>query len=161
MIYFIQEGTQGPIKIGYTSRCPVKRMSYIQSSNPRKLRLVGVINNATEVTEKSLHDMFENENIRGEWFHASTVLIDYINKNSSQHIPYKPKRREGELREWLKSNNITQGAFAKRIGRTQGRVSQIIKSGTDSLTEGFAIERETSGEVKAESVMTGETEVSA
>ena len=60
------------------------------------------------------------------------------------------------LRDWLKSNNITQGAFADRIGRTQGRVSQIIAKGTDSLTEGLAIERETSGMVKASSVMTGE-----
>ena len=49
--------------------------------------------------------------------------------------------------EWLQKHSVTQRAFAEKIGMTQGRISQICASGTDSLSTARKIETATDGEV--------------
>lgn len=51
------------------------------------------------------------------------------------------------LSDWLDQNDITQKAFAKRLGLTQGRISQVCTGGTDSLRLANRISDETSGQV--------------
>ncbi len=53
------------------------------------------------------------------------------------------------ITEWLQKTGMTQRAFAELIGVTQGRVSQICASGTDSLSTAAKIEKATGGEVSA------------
>lgn len=54
------------------------------------------------------------------------------------------------LSDWLAEAGITQDAFAKIIGVTQGRVSQLVRGerGSPSLSLATRIENATEGQVK-------------
>ena len=54
------------------------------------------------------------------------------------------------ISEWLEKQGMTQAAFAARIGVSQGRISQICASGTDSLSTAARIAQATGGEVTAD-----------
>ncbi len=77
MIYFIQAGTRGPIKIGYTSNNPNNRFSMIQAHSPVKLKFRGV-KVGTEADEKKLHIRFAKQHVRGEWFKPSPEMEEII-----------------------------------------------------------------------------------
>lgn len=65
-IYFLQSGSDGPVKIGLSSR-PGRRAPELQTGNPRELLLRHVVPGDRSV-EKQLHNRFEPARIRGEWF---------------------------------------------------------------------------------------------
>jgi hypothetical protein len=65
-VYFIQDGENGPVKIGLSNE-PDKRISKLQTGNPRELFLRHVIPGDRAV-ENQLHKRFEPARIRGEWF---------------------------------------------------------------------------------------------
>ena len=77
MIYFIQCGDNGPIKIGYTNNDVQTRMNQLQTGCPNKFRLLWVYTD-NYYTESQIHEMFTHERIRGEWFRPSTELLDFI-----------------------------------------------------------------------------------
>lgn len=58
-----------------------------------------------------------------------------------------------QLSKWLDDNEIGQADFGDRIGLTQGRISQIAKIGTDSLSTALLIEQATGGEVSIRDLM--------
>lgn len=74
--YFIQEDTDGAIKIGEAAN-PVRRLEQMQTGNPRYLRVAAVIL-AGRNTEWQLHGYWRASAwIRGEWFgrgHADAIL---------------------------------------------------------------------------------------
>jgi hypothetical protein len=78
MIYFIQQGQFGPIKIGYSTN-PEQRFAAIKTSHHAHLRLLGEIE-GSEKDERRLHEKFAPHRIRREWFAPSQDLIDYIRK---------------------------------------------------------------------------------
>ena len=57
--YFIQPEKGGHIKIGYTSRNPLQRLSALQTGCPDKLKIVGLIKGDVE---KDLHKKFKKLN---------------------------------------------------------------------------------------------------
>jgi hypothetical protein len=77
--YFIQPEKGGDIKIGYTSRSPLLRLSALQTGCPDKLKIVGLIKGNLE---KDLHTKFENFNTNGEWFKNTKHLRNYIKANA-------------------------------------------------------------------------------
>jgi len=77
MIYFIQQGTKGPIKIGYTSGGIKKRMESLQTASPDKLRLL-TTSEGTERDETILHRRFRADKLHGEWFYPSNSLMSYL-----------------------------------------------------------------------------------
>lgn len=77
-IYFLQAGADGPIKIG-RSLNPERRVRDLAVSSPLTLTLIGLIDEGPEADERSLHKLFEHENIHGEWFEPSKRLTDFIN----------------------------------------------------------------------------------
>ena len=80
MIYFIQAGQNGPIKIG-KSDDPERRLGQLQTGHYEKLRLLWV-SFAPDSDEEKLHDLFKDVHIRGEWFEPEDVilkLMDYTN----------------------------------------------------------------------------------
>ena len=77
MIYFIQNGKQGPIKIGYTKGDVEVRLSNLQSASPCKLYLLGTMV-GDKAVESRLHKKFDVFNTAGEWFKPDRILIDYI-----------------------------------------------------------------------------------
>jgi len=76
MIYFIQQGIDGPIKIGTTDDIN-KRIATLQTGSPHKLRLIGVIEGDQE-KERQLHNFFSAYRLTGEWFAPDKMMFDYI-----------------------------------------------------------------------------------
>lgn len=81
MIYFIQAGNGGPIKIGYTYSALGQRISAIQTSCPFKIKLIGICT-GDKFKENYLHRIFGHHNIRGEWFRPTREILDFIKTNS-------------------------------------------------------------------------------
>ena len=77
MIYFIQEGTTGPIKIG-TSNNPRKRLEQLQTATHRKLRLIHY-EEGGETREAVIHKWLAEYRIHGEWFRPAERLVNFIN----------------------------------------------------------------------------------
>jgi Meiotically up-regulated gene 113 len=74
MIYFIQEGMEvGAVKIGYAAK-PQDRIGDLQTGNSKKLRVLLEIE-GDKVLEKTIHGMFAESNIHGEWFHMTENLL--------------------------------------------------------------------------------------
>lgn len=74
MVYFIQVGESGPIKIGYTRTDPTKRLSELQTGNPYKLRLLLVLEGGFDL-EHALHEKFADLRLEGEWFRNDPILL--------------------------------------------------------------------------------------
>jgi DNA-binding transcriptional regulator YdaS (Cro superfamily) len=51
------------------------------------------------------------------------------------------------LGEWLAANGVTQNAFARHIGVTQGLISHIVRKGTNSYRTALKIREATVGAV--------------
>jgi hypothetical protein len=68
-VYFIRQGDW--VKIGYSAN-PHKRLSGLQTSNPKPLTLLKTIK-ADQSYEKHLHNQLMYANVRGEWFDYEKV----------------------------------------------------------------------------------------
>lgn len=69
-VYFIESGPGGPVKIGYTNDVAA-RMADLQGGNPVPLRLLAAVH-GTQRTERFLHTVYLQGNLRGEWFARDT-----------------------------------------------------------------------------------------
>jgi len=67
MLYLIQQGTDGPFKIGYTASSSERRMYALQTGNPIPLRLIGTLEGSLQ-DESGLHQQFEHVRLHNEWF---------------------------------------------------------------------------------------------
>lgn len=75
-IYFIQQGTSGPIKIGQAIDVE-KRLLLLQCGNPQPLRLL-VWFGAAAAVEAALHKHFRKHRLRGEWFRPTNEILVYV-----------------------------------------------------------------------------------
>ena len=91
------------IKIGYS--IDVKhRLSSLQTSNPRELIIIGIIDNVDQSLEKEIHDYLEDLipecRVRGEWFDFSlvkpflSIWLNRYNKNFNEHIGFYDKEQD-------------------------------------------------------------------
>lgn len=78
MIYFIQCGHNGSIKIGYTDKKASIRMAAIQVCCPYELEIIGIME-GSYAEEQELQKKFKYIHIRGEWFQSDVSLLRYIN----------------------------------------------------------------------------------
>jgi hypothetical protein len=86
MIYFVQAGKGGKIKIGYTDEESLfNRISTLQTGSPEKLVLLLAIPGNTTV-ERQIHKRFADCRLHGEWFEATTELMEYISSFSPKTI---------------------------------------------------------------------------
>lgn len=92
MIYFIQQGGMGAIKIGYTEdeNTLETRLSSLQSASPIELVLIGVIA-AERRNERLIHSQFADFRIRGEWFVPVSPLLSFISLNAERVIPRRDR----------------------------------------------------------------------
>ena len=77
MIYFIQCGKNGPIKIGQTDNNVQDRVKQLQTGCPYELNVLWIYH-GDEYTESSIHEIFQHERMNGEWFHPSEKLFKFI-----------------------------------------------------------------------------------
>ena len=75
-VYFVQQGTQGSIKIGWAKN-PERRLKALQTSHPCELRIIGIIP-GTRVEERALHAHFARARLKGEWFNRNKVLSEVM-----------------------------------------------------------------------------------
>lgn len=75
-LYFAQEGDDGPIKIG-VSAAPQTRLSSLQVSNPRPLRILAT-RPGTGEDERRLHVALAQYRIRGEWFAPVPAVLAVV-----------------------------------------------------------------------------------
>ena len=78
MIYFIQAGENGPIKIG-NAQNPRDRLKDLQVGNHETLRLIATIPGGPD-REREIHRDLEVFCYRGEWFCPNGEVFDYIDR---------------------------------------------------------------------------------
>lgn len=76
VVYFVQSGEGGHIKIGTASDFP-KRLQALQTGNPERLTVLGTLPGSLS-EEADIHDQFSHLRARGEWFRPEPELLDYI-----------------------------------------------------------------------------------
>lgn len=77
-VYFIQEGEDGPIKIGVSQNVPA-RLKDLQTSHASSLRLLHTIP-GTYADEQRLHSSFDHLRIQNEWFLPAPELLSWISQ---------------------------------------------------------------------------------
>lgn len=99
MIYFITDITY--IKIGYTKNDIKKRLKQLQTSNAKKLYLLGWMEGTME-DEKRLHTIFGQYKVRhnGEWFKPDESLLTFINNNNLKEN-CKVENIDGQIMSFL------------------------------------------------------------
>jgi len=115
MIYFVQEGKEGPIKIGYTqnSEHVEARIQTMQVGNTNPLRLLGILEGDT-YKERWLHGIFANEWVSGEWFKPSDNLLAAINDPAVIELLYEAESEADKLAT-QKSGNHSPGTDWERF----------------------------------------------
>ena len=81
-VYFVQEKSGGPIKIGSSSD-PKRRLKELQTGHPRELMILGSMPGGAEI-ESELHLKFKNLHSHGEWFHDDPALMEFIKNATDQ-----------------------------------------------------------------------------
>jgi hypothetical protein len=76
-IYFIQADENGPIKIGFTSDDPNRRLSQLQTGNASALKLLGAIK-GTFARERQFHIALSKWRLQGEWFESHPTVLATI-----------------------------------------------------------------------------------
>ena len=82
MIYFIQTGNNGPVKIGRAND-PGLRLKQLQTANPNKLRLITTIKGNND---NLVHHILRGHNIRGEWFEPHNRVLSFNKKSIIQYF---------------------------------------------------------------------------
>lgn len=76
LVYFIQAGTEGAIKVGWTQNVD-RRIAELQTANAQKLVLLATLPGTME-TEASLHARFSHLRLEAEWFRNSHEIHDFL-----------------------------------------------------------------------------------
>jgi hypothetical protein len=78
MVYFIQEGDDGPVKIGFSDN-PARRLQELQVASAKHLNLIAVIEGDVS-KERELQARFQEFRLSGEWFIPITEIFLYIDR---------------------------------------------------------------------------------
>lgn len=124
MIYFIQSGQAGPIKIGYTKNESLlkRRLNALQTACPDKLYLRGLFE-GTLGDEYYLHNKFRYLRIRGEWFRPNKTLLSHITEIYYKYLRSKQLSFENlpdNIKDALRKvdGNRTKAARILKVSRS-------------------------------------------
>jgi hypothetical protein len=76
LVYFVQRGLDGPVKIGWSQDVP-RRMSELQVANAEKLRLLGTVEGTME-DEEATHVRFSHLRMNAEWFRCTEEISTHL-----------------------------------------------------------------------------------
>lgn len=96
-VYFLQVGTDGPIKIGCTKSDVVRRVRALQLISPHILRWIGVFS-GTHADERQAHALLKNSSLRGEWFYPTVEVLAFVAQKSPDFEPVVVENRKFERR---------------------------------------------------------------
>ena len=99
LIYFIQSGDAGYIKIGHTNDIR-QRLTSLQTGSGEVLHLRATMN-GTDNDEKRLHQRFKRARKHGEWFEPTPKLLTFIaglqtRSHNTNNEPDDYRRKEAE-----------------------------------------------------------------
>jgi len=118
-IYFIGN-EHGAIKIGHTGLTPERRTEQLQTASADKLTILATFRGSIK-DEIYLHEQFSHFRIRGEWFEATSDLLE--------HIQSLPEVDAKKVKEWQQAT-LPEGntAMIQRMAGLQIRLEaeQII-----------------------------------
>jgi hypothetical protein len=102
MIYFLQSGENGPIKIGHTEGHVVWRMRQLQHSSPYELSILG-IHAGDHSEEQRLHRKFSADRFRNEWFNPVPSILKHIDDMGGLEAFHRLDRTDlRDATEWSK-----------------------------------------------------------
>ncbi len=78
-IYFIQSGSSGPIKIGYSASSVERRLSTLQTAHHEKLSLLASME-GSQSQEQEIHRRFQFYRLKGEWFNPDPIILNFIDE---------------------------------------------------------------------------------
>lgn len=160
MIYFIQHGASGPVKIGY-SRKPAKRISAIAIACPDPIAILGVVEGSHSL-EQRMHKALRAHRHRGEWFRPDEAVLTFIQRRLSsgpEAVHAEIQRLEQSKAESLLSldrlsddfpqlmrcgfrlalEETSVSGLAARLGLTDRRVRDVVASGLPTVAEFISI----------------------
>lgn len=134
VVYFGRTKDIGPVKIGFSCN-PSARVSTFG------LDLLGVIYDATVLTERTIHRRFAAYRLSGEWFQASPEVLAFI-REYSRPWDDRPLARNvssfEKLRRRAKNLSREIEAVNEEILRLRRAVSRI-RDGLDLCREHFSV----------------------
>lgn len=115
MIYFVQIGEDGPVKIGW-ARDVKRRLAQLQTGQPHKLRLLGQIPGGL-TAERKVHEKLAAHRMTGEWFQPSTPVLEWACLAAAIDGRSRNEVTDGELRVALARELVAAGLSANRSPR--------------------------------------------
>ena len=128
MIYFIQQNKKGPVKIGYTENLKT-RITDLQVASPNKLILLGTVGGDRYV-EKQIHQHLRFYHIGGEWFRASSFVLEYIYSLPNykpEHLDM-PKRKEQPIISLSSIKTAEKSFIIKTLEKYKNNKSRVAIS---------------------------------
>lgn len=113
MIYFVQHGEDGPIKIGYVGKEESfqRRLSLLQIGNPVELHPLGIMDGSQD-DERVMHNRFGDFWIKNEWFIPVRVIVSFIEQNTRPVVIHYAKDRKynipDDLPEMLNTSDVAK-----------------------------------------------------
>lgn len=83
-LYVIRRGGDGPLKIGVT-RDIGQRVAALQSGCAEPIRVLAVVEQVGDLTERALHKRFAEHRQSGEWFAAAPELLAFAEELASRN----------------------------------------------------------------------------
>lgn len=135
-IYFIRSGENGPIKIGYTDGDVLVRLASLQTGNPVELTLIKTIAGSRKA-ERHIHSHFEEIHHRGEWYHPTSELLEFITKGHYK-TPAKEKTPEHHIGHYVIVVDALKAELDKRNDCTchhiMMKLTELIKTARNLST---------------------------
>ncbi|WP_171898770.1 GIY-YIG nuclease family protein [Curtobacterium sp. UCD-KPL2560] len=78
VVYFVQQGDNGPIKIG-ASRSFTKRLKTLRTNSPVELHVLGTFPGGFDA-ERDLHHELADHRLEGEWFAPSPPVLSALRR---------------------------------------------------------------------------------
>lgn len=78
VVYFIQSGEDGPIKIGTSSNFS-SRLASLRTSQPHEIAVLAVVSGGRSL-ERSYHKKFADMRVVGEWFDPQEPILAEIDR---------------------------------------------------------------------------------
>jgi Meiotically up-regulated gene 113 len=118
MVYFIQAGVNGEIKIGFAIE-PWKRIKQLQTGNHVRLTMLKVIPGDRK-RETQIHHLLSVHRKHGDWFHPTVEVLEFIKKLDDVEYEVQGVRAYAVLRRDTEESETDPCPFCGR-GHVHGK----------------------------------------
>ena len=138
MIYFIQAGFNGPIKVGH-SVDPAERIRALATASPHELHVLCVAPGGSSV-EAECHRAIRMHRVKGEWFHPHADVFELIERVKAPEYRIVNDRAYAVLRRITAASASKPCPFCgvphKHSGPDGHRVAHCVRNWVDTISVG-------------------------